>query len=102
MTDLQNFEERIYDLLNGELNLEEYPVPESKFVKSAFEEGSFCSRAYEDALKAYSNLCERLNQPDLDDPDVERIFNNLRVITKYLCMEMYRYGTFFAQQGKNC
>lgn len=99
MTELQNLEERIFDLLSGEIDLERYPVPESKFVKSAYEEGSFCSRAYEDALNAYSSLCKRLNEPDLNDPDVERIFNNLRAISKHLCMEMYRYGVFFGQHG---
>ena len=99
MTELQNFEERIFDLLSGEIDLERYPGPESRFVKSAFEEGSLCSRAYEDALMAYSNLCNRLNEPDLNDPDVERIFNNLRAISKHLCIEMYRYGVFFGQHG---
>lgn len=99
MTDLQNFEERVFDLLCGEIDLERYPVPESKFVKSAFEEGSFCSNAYEEALTAYSNLCKRLKEPNFEDPDVERIFNNLRAISKHLCMEMYRYGVFFGKHG---
>ncbi len=94
------FKQRIYDLLIGEFNLEEYPVPEGQFIKNEFSEGSFCSKAYEDAFQAYSHLCERLNVSDMNDQDVEKIFHSLLSITSHLCMKMYDYGIFFSQYEK--
>lgn len=93
------FKHRVLDLVMGEFDSEKYPVPEAQLVKSEFEEGSFCSNAYEDALRAYSNLCKRLNVPDRDDRDVEAIFHSLHSITSFLGIKMYEYGVFFA---KNC
>ena len=38
----EEFKTKIYDLMNGSYNLEEYPVAESSLVKDEFAEGEYC------------------------------------------------------------
>ena len=37
----EEFKTKIYDLMNGSYNLEEYPVVESSLVKDEFAEGEY-------------------------------------------------------------
>ena len=42
----EEFKTKIYDLMNGSYNLEEYPVVESSLVKDEFAEGEYCEKLY--------------------------------------------------------
>lgn len=86
----------IYDLMNGSLDTEHYPVGASKYVKNEFSEGTFCKRAYAEVFKANLRLCERLGVQE--DRDVETIINNLLDIGEYLSMKMYDYGVLFSRR----
>lgn len=94
----QEFKNLIYDLANGSLDLEHFPVPESKYVENEYEEGKLCSRLYSEMCDAYARICVRLGKPDQEDRDVEIIIDNLLGIGKHLSMKMYDYGYFFATQ----
>ncbi len=89
------FKRRIYDLMNGSLNLEEYPVPESAFVKNEFGEGQPCSICYQKVFDANRRICERLGVDE--DKDVEQIISGLLWIGEYQSMKMYDYGRFFSR-----
>ena len=56
----KEFKELVYDLVNGALDLEEYPVEESKYVKNEYEEDSLCAKLYSDMRDAYDRVCARL------------------------------------------
>ncbi len=47
----EEFKTKIYDLMNGSYNLEEYPVAESSFVKDEFAEGEYCEKLYSQMLE---------------------------------------------------
>ena len=96
----QEFKNLIYDLANGSLDLERFPVAESKYVENEYEEGKLCSRLYSEMCDAYERICVRLGKPDQEDRDVEIIIDNLLDIGKHLSMKMYDYGYFF--QTNNC
>lgn len=93
----KEFKGLIYDLMNGSLDLERYPVEESKYVENEFAVGKECSRLYEEAFEAGHRICERLGKPDDEDRDVEIIMGNLLGICRLLSMRMYDYGQFFSE-----
>ncbi|MDO4276494.1 MAG: hypothetical protein Q4D16_22760 [Eubacteriales bacterium] len=93
------FKKLIYDLMNGSLDLNNYPVNESKYVENEFEEGKYCSKAYKEIYEANRRLCQRLGAGQ-EDKDVEVIINNFFEITECLCMKMYDYGAFFSKKDK--
>lgn len=97
--DKNEFKCLIYELLVGARNLEEYPMEESKVVVDEFEEGSYCSDAYEEVYNANRRLCDRLNVDE--DEDVECIVSNLLGIAKHLSMKMYDYGEYYANKTGN-
>lgn len=84
----------VFDLMNGILDLEHYPVEESKYVKNEFSVGAFCEKAYKRVYDANRRLCERLGVEE--DRDVESIINDLIDIGEYLALKMYDYGQFFS------
>ena len=59
----EEFKTKIYDLMNGSYNLEEYPVAESSLVKDEFAEGGYCEKLYSQMLEAYERVCRRLGKP---------------------------------------
>lgn len=83
---------QIYDLMNGSLNLEEYPELNIPYVKNEFEEGAVCEQLYKEAFEAKERLQERLGVAGKEDKDVEIIFNSLEDIGRILTMKMYEYG----------
>ena len=89
------FKEMIYDLMNGQIDLEKYPTQESNIVKNEFEKGMPCDVCYEQVYEANKRLCERLGVEE--DKDVELIVNNLLQIAKYQAMKMYDYGKLFTE-----
>lgn len=92
----EEFKEMIYNLMIGAFDLENYPIKESQYVANEYEEGEFCSKAYEEVYNANCRICERLGVDIDEDKDVELIINNLLDIGKYLSMKMYDYGIFFS------
>ena len=66
----QEFKNLIYDLANGSLDLEHFPVAESKYVENEYEEGKLCNRLYSEMRDAYDRICARLGKPDQEDRDV--------------------------------
>ncbi|WP_455619815.1 hypothetical protein [Eisenbergiella sp.] len=90
------FKKLIYDLMNGNLDLENNSVEESRYIEDEFAEGKVCYTAYAEILEAYQRICQRLGVGE-EDGDVEIIINNFNVIMEYLCMKMYDYGCFFSQ-----
>ncbi len=95
----QDLKERTYDLMNGYIDLAVYPTEESAFVENEFAEGSVCDHLYAQALEAYSRLCQRLGAEDLNDKDVEVIFNSLLSLCKHLSLKMYDYGALLTRKG---
>ncbi len=92
------FQEQVFDLVTGNHDLTRYPVSGAEYVKSEFEEGSYCFIAYQQMLDAYSSICERLQAEEWNDKDVEVIIGNLLSIGKHLSMKMFAYGVFFAKR----
>ena len=91
------FKRMIYELMNGALNLEEYPVPEGEIVKNEFEENGVCGILYKEVFDANRRICERFGVGE--DKDVEKIISNLLQIGEYECMKMYDYGALFSKGG---
>lgn len=92
----EDFKQLIYDLMNGNINLEKYPVQESKYVENEFKKNKFCNIAYQRVYNANQRLCKRLKLEE--DNDVECIISNLLDIQSYLCFKMFDYGVFFNQK----
>lgn len=88
------FKRRIFDLMNGSLDLDRFPVPESEIVKNEFEEGRMCGGLYREVFLANRRICERFGVEE--DPDVELIIRNLLEIGEHQSMKMYDYGSFFS------
>ena len=88
--------QRIYDLMNGSLDLENYSYPESQIVENEYAEGKPCSKLYEEVYNANRRLCKRLGVEE--DHDVEIIISNLMKIGEYECMKMYDYGVRFSKE----
>ena len=94
----EEFKAKIYDLMNGSYNLEEYPVAESSVVKDEFAEGKYCEQLYAQMLAAYERLCNRLHEPSGEDKDVEIIISSLLDIGRYQSMKMFDYGVLFTER----
>lgn len=93
----KEFKQLVYDLMNGSLDLEHYPVEESKYVENEYEDGKFCAKLYNEVFDINRRLCERLGIGDGEDEDVEGIINALFDIQRHMCMKMYEYGWLFAK-----
>jgi hypothetical protein len=83
--------ERIYNLMNGSYNLNEYPVPESGIVANEFADGQPCAELYQKVYDANRRICGRLGVDE--DRDVEELVNTLLDITKIMSKKMFDYGT---------
>lgn len=94
------FKNLIYDLANGSLDLEHFPVEECKYVENEYGEGKLCSKLYSEVLEAYERICMRLGKSNQEDRDVEIIINNLLEIGRCLSMKMYDYGCLFTTQNE--
>jgi len=94
--DRDEWKELVFDLINGNYDLEQYPMEESSFIGNEFAEGEFCERAYDVAYKAKQRLYKRLGT--VEDEDVELIFTNLQAIGRQLSMKMYDYGEIFSKR----
>ena len=96
----KEFKELVYDLVNGALDLEEYPVEESKYVKNEYEEDGLCAKLYSDMRDAYDRVCARLGKPGAEDRDLDIMVDSRLKIDRYTSMKMYEYGWHFAAQNE--
>lgn len=87
----------VFDLMNGSLNLKEYPVPESNYVKNEYEEGKPCEKLYSEAFHLKQHLFDRLDSED--DEEVERLVDCLLEIGNITSMKMFDYGWYYAQKS---
>lgn len=90
------FKKRIYDLMNGSLDLVNHPVPEGRMVKNEFAEGEACGELYRQIYEANGRICEKLGERE--DRDVEIIIDSFMEITERMCLKMYDYGGLFETQ----
>ncbi len=98
MVDDLLFQQKIFDLMNGYLDIENYDIPEGAFVQNEFLEGSLCNCAYGKVMNAYSSLCQRLHQDTDEDPNIETIIDEMNKICHHLCLKMFQYGVFFTRR----
>lgn len=94
------FKQLVYDLMNGSIDLKEFPIKESRYIADEYGEGKYCEEKYQQIYNANRRLCERLKIPGGEDDDVECIISGLLDIQKHLCMKMYEYGRLFALMEK--
>lgn len=92
--DSAEFKQRIFDLMNGSLDLENLSVPESEIVTNEFEEGGACAGLYQEIYDAKRRICKKLGVEE--DSDVELIIRNLLEIGEHQSMKMYDYGRMFS------
>ncbi|MCI9216701.1 hypothetical protein AALA78_07310 [Lachnospiraceae bacterium 42-17] len=92
--DSAEFKRRIFDLMNGSLDLDKHPVPESEVVENEFKEGGVCGILYQEVYYANRRICEKLGVEE--DPDVEIIIRNLLEIAEHQSFRMYDYGRSFS------
>lgn len=90
--------EKVYELMCGSWNLEDYPVPESTWVSDAFAKDKPCDRLYIEVCEANERLCERLHVAE--DADIECIIGNLLEIAHILSLQMFEYGVLSTKQIK--
>ena len=74
--------ELVYESLIGEL------MEPIENVPNAFEPGSYCDEQYQEMLKAYARVRDRLGVVD-EDEDIEVIIESLLAIQRILCVEMF-------------
>ena len=84
------FIDLVYQTVIGEMQ----PDFELTGVEDAFAPGSMCDNAYEEMLRAYEHIRNRLGVRD-EEPDVETILHCMSVIQKEIAYQMYRYGVHF-------
>lgn len=96
----KSVKEQIYDLMNGYINLQDYPQQELQYATNEYEDGKYCAVLYEQILSAYGNVCDKYNIPNHEDSSIELIINNLMEICRYQCMKMYDYG--FNEASDKC
>lgn len=58
--------ERAWNLINGDLDLENFPECGSDIIKDEFEEGSECDKLYGDAYDIRCRLVDEINTPEAD------------------------------------
>lgn len=88
-----DFSQLVYNTLIDEL------TEESKIagVENAYEEGSDCSRLYDEVLKTGWALSQNMGVENGDmHPDIQLMIDQLEKIQKILCLKMFHYGRLLA------
>ena len=62
-------------------------------IENEFEIGKVCEEAYQNIYDAYPHICEKFCMSE--DKEVETILTNYSLITRFLSMKMYDYGSLF-------
>lgn len=81
--------EHIYYLMNGEFDLEAYPLLAIDGVENEFEEGRGCAVHYKKAYDARCRVEEKIGE---NIEELEEIFNSLLNLAKYQALKMYEFG----------
>lgn len=92
--------ELIYQVMNGDIDLNDISLPKEIQVTNEFDEGRACGKLYDRVYDAKIRLNERLKQDE--DSDVEEIINCMSSISKILAMKMYQYGMAAANRFASC
>ena len=92
------FRQFIYDLVNGNIDLESVHQTNPLYVEDEFAEGKICARLYDEVCIIRHRLFERLDSDD--DRDVERLTDILLEIGRHLSFKMFDYGWFFAMNER--
>ena len=87
----------VYELMNGNFDLERFPMEESNYIENEFEAGSYCDQIYEELYKAKQRIYKRMGK--VQDNDIELIILDMLQICRHLSMKMYDYGEAFAQKN---
>ncbi len=95
------FRELVYELVCGNLELDDKAAQKYSMIKDEFREGSECTLAYNRMLDAYSRICLRQQEPEWEDPDVEIIINELMDMGKRIALKMFDYGILFGGQSNS-
>lgn len=80
----------VYDLMNGMIDLDNFPCKQAQIVKNEFEAGTECDRLYGEVYNACLRINDRLHV--IDDDDVNIILSSMSDITEILCKKMFQYG----------
>lgn len=86
------FKQLVYDLMNGSLDLDAYPLGISEYIADEFAEGGECDELYREMSEAKLRIFDRIGY---DDNDVETMVDRCFDICEILCMKMYDYGVMF-------
>lgn len=76
--------EAVYESLTGQA-LKSCQIPG---IENAFAQGAYCAELYEEVYNVNIRLCKRLGNNE-EDKDVETIINNMMLIQRELCFQMY-------------
>jgi hypothetical protein len=82
--------EMIYQIINGDINMEMVDIPAEMRLEDEFAEGKECSRLYDEVYAAKQRILRRMKTEE--DADVETIIVNMSAISKILALKMYDYG----------
>ncbi len=94
----KELKERIYDLMNGVYDLTRCKlIEECEFVEDEYADGKPCERLYSDMLDAFHRVSARLGVQE--DSDAEAMRNCWEQIGRHMCMKMFDYGVYCAQNG---
>ncbi|MCD8018964.1 MAG: hypothetical protein LUF92_05080 [Clostridiales bacterium] len=91
---MTEYRELVYDLMNGLINLDRNPVPESRYVENEYAERMECETLYAEAQKIKFHLFKRLGSDD--DIELERMVDCLCEIGNLMSRRMFDYGWLFA------
>lgn len=89
------FKELVYLIMSGSAVTEIIPEDLKNVITDEYEEGRVCEVAYQRLYEASRRICKRFNVEE--DDDVECILTNYSLITKFMSMKMFDYGSLYLQ-----
>ena len=89
--------ELIYQIMNGDMDLEHISLVEDIGIEDEFSENRECEQLYGEVYNAKLRLAEKLGEDE--DADVEQIINCMSKISRILSLKMYDYASEI--QNKN-
>ena len=88
----------VYQILLGQVDLENLVVPANVEIPNMFAKGTTCTSLYGEMYKARVRLENRLGTTD--DADVQCVIECMEEMNRYLAKEMYRIGSLYGQVEK--
>lgn len=90
----------VYSAINGDYIDKEDYIIEGIEVANAFEDGSVCSKYYENIYNAKQRLFDRLNCKNGMDDDVDTIMVQWDALSRELASLMFEYGYMYGKKDK--